>query len=389
MSQDRLHVVLAHKANILESDASGGAVRFALDLLDYLRQQSVFVTFLGTGKNLIKNSDYLFVPVSDEKDWWWPYKFIVRMFSKTRSNVPQSAIIQTFRLDTMLPFMVLTPRNPKAIMSDEPLSALRLKVKRPILKILEFLYRTVERQVMRKIDLLITDPNTASSYVRRFPWMRNKLAIMPTSTVNTEIFRPMNRELLRKKYGFNPEDKIILFVGRIAKVKGIDLLLKSYKMLSSKSDKTSLVIVGEGEYMPQLRENIRKMGLSKVTLIGNIPHSAVPEIMNCADVFVLPSLSEGSPTVVREALACGIPVVSTKVGDVHTIINDSSIGKLVSHDEYELCNAINSFLNGNGPGEVEKRLQAVKGFTRETVMKRMLELYIKLSRTIDRNGDKN
>lgn len=369
-------------------EASGGAVRFALDLFDYLRRHNAFVTFLGAGKNSIENESCQFTPVSEEKDWWWPAKFILRMLTKIRKNVPKKAIIQTFRLDTMLPFIILAPSNPKAIMSDEPLSALRLKLKKPIFRIVELLYRMIEQQVMRRIDVLITDQNTASNYFKRFPWLRHRIVTMPTSTVDAEMFRPMEKEFLRKKYGFHSDEKIVLFIGRIAKVKGLDLLLKAYKSLATRVGKISLVIVGDGEYMPQLKETIKKMGLSKVELLGSLPHSSIPEIINCADVFVLPSLSEGSPTVVREALACGIPVVSTKVGDVNTLIDNSSIGKLVSHDEHELCEAINSFLNGNSSVNVEKRLQAVKEFTKERVMNRMLELYIKLSRTVEKTGAK-
>ncbi len=88
-----------------------------------------------------------------------------------------------------------------------------------------------------------------------------------------------------------------------------------------------MVFVGDGhekQHLKSISEHNKN-----IILIPTINHSKVPEIMNCADVFALCSYREGMPTVVMEAMACGIPVVSMDVGDVHKVIKDDITGYLV------------------------------------------------------------
>ena len=72
--------------------------------------------------------------------------------------------------------------------------------------------------------------------------------------------------------------------------------------------------------LQELKSKAKKMKISDVNFWGEISNEEIPKLLNCADVFVFASLYEGSPTVIKEALACNIPVVSVDVGDVRSVI---------------------------------------------------------------------
>jgi len=79
--------------------------------------------------------------------------------------------------------------------------------------------------------------------------------------------------------------------------------------------------------------------------LGEINPLLIPEIINCADVLVLTSHIEGSPNVVRESIACGVPVVTTDVGDVKTVITSEKLGLVVKPDLNEIANSIIFYLD--------------------------------------------
>ena len=146
--------------------------------------------------------------------------------------------------------------------------------------------------------------------------------------VNIDIFKPDNtiNNIFRCSLGVDSEDFVILYVGRFDQVKGVDYLLKAVKMIYSEHEKIKLILVGDGnlkEYYYKISEPIR----DAVLFTGF--RSDIPKFMNMADVVVLPSLSEGCPNVVLEAMACGTPVIASRVGAVPDIIENDKIGIIV------------------------------------------------------------
>ena len=82
-----------------------------------------------------------------------------------------------------------------------------------------------------------------------------------------------------------------------------------------------------------------------VIFTGTLEHDKIPEIINCADVFALTSLYESGPLVTQEALACGIPVVTTDVGRVRDFIKNDAVGRIVDRNEKKFAVAIKEMLN--------------------------------------------
>ena len=120
-----------------------------------------------------------------------------------------------------------------------------------------------------------------------------------------------------------------LSVGLLHKIKGHTNLIFAFKKLLNKVENVELVIVGDGPEMKNIKSLVKKLSLSEsVSLLGVKPHDEIPTLMRSCDFFVLPSLNEGMPTVLFEALSCGKPVISTNVGGVSEIIINEKIGLL-------------------------------------------------------------
>ena len=126
------------------------------------------------------------------------------------------------------------------------------------------------------------------------------------------------------------DEKIIIFVGALRPVKGVRYLIEAMKVIIDENRTTKLFIIGDGVERESLERLVEKLGLGDhVNFIGKVPNERVPEYMIASDVFVLPSLSEGFPVTILEAMASGLPIVATNVGGLPEIIKENENGFLV------------------------------------------------------------
>ncbi|NOY84208.1 MAG: glycosyltransferase [Nitrospirae bacterium] len=154
--------------------------------------------------------------------------------------------------------------------------------------------------------------------------------------VDTDLFFP-NPEIkkeIRKKLGLKKDSFCIGTVGSLRPVKNQLLLINACKTILHNFENVEVMIVGEGPLKAQLKQEVKTLGFSeKIHFAGG--QTNIPEILNALDVFVLPSLSEGMPNAVLEAMACGIPVIATSVGGVPEVIEDGKNGMLISSGDEE------------------------------------------------------
>ena len=159
--------------------------------------------------------------------------------------------------------------------------------------------------------------------------------------VDLEHFVPGSTRAARRALGVDQGARLILYVGRLVDGKGLDTLLAAFRSLRAAVPDALLALVGSGPLRARLERRVLADGMARsVRLAGEVSHQAIPQWMQAADVVVLPSMAEGMPNVVREALACGRPVVATPVGDVPRVLSADS-GRLVPPaDPSALANAI-------------------------------------------------
>jgi glycosyltransferase involved in cell wall biosynthesis len=149
--------------------------------------------------------------------------------------------------------------------------------------------------------------------------------------VDTSVFRPRNKVAQRRKLGLPLYQTIILFVGSLVPVKGLHYLIRAMPTLRKlHGDRLLFILAGGGELETELQQKTREAGIDRqVCFIGWVPNDQISGWMNAADVLILPSLHEGMPNTILEALACGVPVVASRVGGTTDLIQDGINGLLI------------------------------------------------------------
>ena len=198
---------------------------------------------------------------------------------------------------------------------------------------------------LKTIDKLITVSNNLKFKAINLVGNQIPIKVIPNG-VDTKIFNIGERTKARQKLGLKLEGKIVLFVGHLIRIKGVNILVDALSILKDK-EQVLAIIIGQGEMKSLIQQQIVEYGLNdKVILVGQIPYHEVPLWMNASDVLVLPSHYEGFPCVLLEALACGIPVVGSSVGGIPEVIKSKQYGILVPPRNPEsLAEAIITGLN--------------------------------------------
>jgi len=165
----------------------------------------------------------------------------------------------------------------------------------------------------------------------------DRLHVIPNG-VDLEHFRPVERAVARATLRrtsagsavLAADRRLLVFAGDLLPVKQVDRLLHALALLAPSMPDLALAIVGDGAESDSLAEVIRVQHLgARILFAGLRPHREIPTWLAAADVFVLPSATEGLPLVVLEALAAGTPVVASRVGGIPECIQEGETGLLV------------------------------------------------------------
>jgi D-inositol-3-phosphate glycosyltransferase len=199
--------------------------------------------------------------------------------------------------------------------------------------------------------------------------------------VNLDLFRPIQRETARCHLGLNGE-RIIVFVGRIIPLKGIDSMLKAMTYLDGKQGIKFVVIGGDDHSQAEIQ---RLKNLSRtlrieesVIFLGSVKQETLPFFYSAADLCVVPSYYESFGLVVLESLACGTPVVATMVGCAESVIRYGETGYVVTdNDPGSLADKISLLLSRpNGkPDFVDSVRASVAKYSWSNISEAILEEY--------------
>ncbi len=173
--------------------------------------------------------------------------------------------------------------------------------------------------------------------------------------VDLSVFRPVDRESARRRLSL--QEPTILSVGNLIPLKGHDITIRSLPTLPE----TTLLIVGEGPENAALKLLAQDLHVTdRVRFLGAIPHEHMREIYGAADVLVLASESEGLPCVLLESMACGTPVVASRVGGIPEVIRSSAAGVLLADRKPQTIADSVKALFQNPPTRAETRTYAEK-----------------------------
>jgi len=183
------------------------------------------------------------------------------------------------------------------------------------------------------------------------------IEIVPLGINLNEYNNLPSKGIFRSKFGIANEDKLILFIGRIHRIKGLELLVKSFKLLKdrlilglkenheTKNPALKLAIVGPDDgYLEELNKIISKLDLKKdIILTGPLYEDDKKSAIVDSDIFVMPSKYESFTTSGLEAMACGKPLILTKNNHIHDWVNNN-VGFSCDYDEKDLANSIEKLL---------------------------------------------
>jgi glycosyltransferase involved in cell wall biosynthesis len=151
--------------------------------------------------------------------------------------------------------------------------------------------------------------------------------IVIPNAVNDRLFYPMNKEEAREKLGFNQDDFIVAFTGSFTHRKGVLRLAEAVKKVGG----VKTIYIGSGPLQPNGEDILFK---------GRLPHNEIVCYLNAADAFVLPTLAEGCCNAIIEAMACGLPIISSALPFNDEILDNNNSIRIDPYSVDDIARAI-------------------------------------------------
>ena len=162
--------------------------------------------------------------------------------------------------------------------------------------------------------------------------VREKPSKVIFNSINMDIFRPLNAEEIRKKHGIKKDDIVLIYVGLVIHRKGIDIVLRAWEKLYKEFKNIHLVVIGKGSYSSEISRTASETGrLHYLPYVGS--RETLVKYYNSADMFIFPTRKESFGLVVAEAMACGLPIVTTNARGVRYVVTDECGFKVNVNDE--------------------------------------------------------
>jgi len=196
------------------------------------------------------------------------------------------------------------------------------------------LYNKLELLLLKYPDAVITVSPKLERTISKARGKKKKTAMILNAVDENELVSSIGRQGVREQLGINPDCITLGVFGRLSPEKGQHIMLEAFSSVVEKQSNIHLLLVGDGQERQSLENLAKKKNImSKVSFVGYQRY--MRDYYDASDLVVLPSLTEGLPNVVLEAMCLGKPVISTDVGGVREIINDGQNGWIVETGNHE------------------------------------------------------
>jgi D-inositol-3-phosphate glycosyltransferase len=212
----------------------------------------------------------------------------------------------------------------------------------------------IEGEIARQADLLVASTHDeVEELARGYGADPERIAVVAPG-VDLATFHPVERAEARTKIGYGEDERLLLFVGRLERLKGVEVAIRALALLRERRDENvRLLILGEDSREGDESEKERLKAVAsaagvreRVDFIGSVAHHELPFFYSAADVCVMPSYSESFGLVALEAQACGCPVVASDVSRLRSVVRDEVSGYLISgHDSGQYAERIGRILD--------------------------------------------
>jgi len=279
-------------------------------------------------------------PVQEVVKWWL---FAIKSRLKTKEILKSEHIDILHHFSPSWPgsFSPVLDLHKPFIFGPIPLPSVRTlpSAIAPLRRIYKnFTYFLHELTLKRADKILVQLDSMKKLILPSADFMESKIETVPMG-VDTKIFRPAGKE---------DDGNIILFVGGLYRMKGLEFLLRAMPIVKAEVPDARLIVVGDGPDRLFLQTVIREVGCSDcASFVGFVPHSNIARHFQYATVFCLPSLSEAFGVSILEAMASGKPIVATNVGGIAQVVQHGGI-LVPPRNSKALASALITLLKDNG-----------------------------------------
>ena len=327
---------------------------------------------------MIDGVKVFYFPIGSPRFWFYSPDFN-KTLARTAKDFDIIHITSVFTAATVLgrryaekfgkPYII----SPKGSLMDTPLGSGSFK---------KSLYLAlIEKRNLEKADAVhFTVPNEKEEYLKRGLSFRSSFVI-PNGLDPDEFKEEVPKGLFRKKFGISDDKKIILFLGRLSWIKGLDTLIPAFRKVADRIPEAVLVLAGgdDKDYKKKIEFLISSHRLKdKVIFTGMIVDGDKQAAFKDSDVFVMPSYSESFGMSALEAMQSGLPVVVTDGVSLAPVIKVHSAGLTVHKEERELSEALVKILSdpalAKAMGERGHEI-AERDFSMSAISDRFMEAY--------------
>jgi len=272
-------------------------------------------------------------------------RFMLALFGRRRQIAVD--VLEFHRIEPCLAF--LRKKLPMTVIIHQDMQVLKNRGSDIRWKHVPSLYFKLEDYIMHRVQsIFCVRENAANDYRLRFPDLANHIHFTPT-WADTEKFSPPRAEeydtlrgVVCDEFDFPRRCFLFVWVGRLDSQKNPILLINAFAKVHGLNPEARLLIVGDGILRDQVERCIETLGVgAQIALCGLKSATTIARYLKAADLFVLSSAYEGMPICVLEALASGLPVASTDVGEVNRVVHPGVNGELTSlHEPDDLAEAM-------------------------------------------------
>jgi len=327
-----MKVVISTRA-IYPFHGYGGMERYYYNLAKHLVEQGIkveIVTSQDKSGNRVVEFDgikYTFIPPNFNRKpfmslWYYPFSLNVKKY------------LEKIRFDVLhgtagtYPYSNLRNRKP-VIVQPFGLEPFKIEGIRGLL--LKILFYRMSKRNMENADAIASEGELQTKeIIDLFGVPREKIFYLPVG-VDLDIIEQYlkNSPLSKEDYNLQDADLVLINVNRLAPNKGVPYLIESLKILNEELN-VKLIMVGSGPEEGNIKKKINDLELQdKVLHFKNISDEKMFQLFTLAEVSVTPTLYEGLPTVVLEAMACGKPIVASNVSEIPQVVKNGINGFLV------------------------------------------------------------
>ena len=208
------------------------------------------------------------------------------------------------------------------------------------------LLRTKLAKTLKAADKVIPVTRHLMETVKRAGVEAGRLDFIHNGINHDEFYR-LDKKEARAALNLDAGKHLVLFAGNFLPVKGVENYLKAIERIDEVTREGLIfMFLGKGPLQAEIEKSAARLKHARIMIHGDVPHNLLVHWMNAADLLCLPSLNEGCPNVILEAMACGLPVAASDVGGVPELLTTPDAGLMFSpRDPHEMADVILQALN--------------------------------------------